>query len=399
MSQMPASDRFQKVRIERMNLTPVFVPFQELVKKAMQAGAGKVGMMLPVEDEWLGGDFVICKLVADDGNVGLGEVFLWLPETGVSPAQVIEVIQAALARYVLGENPFNFQRILDRMDNNVARNEVAKGLLDLALYDLMGKISGAPVCDLIGGAKVKEISLCALVPLMNLDSMVSLAKGFCAGGFRTIRIKLGRSIEDDVRIMRSVREAVGKEVRIRVDYNQAYSPEPAVTAIRAIEKFGIEFAEQPVKAEDYPGMAYVQKNVDTPLMAHEGCFSLRDIITLVELKAIRVVGINSERPGGMTRAIQALDFARERGLSAVLHNQPLGIASAMQIHLAAAKYDALGYATELFGQVMLEDDLITRPIDYGNGRAKLPPGPGWGVDLDEGALEKYATGATLILKA
>ena len=152
-------------------------------------------------------------------------------------------------------------------------------------------------------------------------------------------------------------------------------------------------------ATDYLGMAYVQKNVNVSLMAHEGCFSLRDIVTLVELKAIGVVGINSERPGGVTRALEAIDFARSRGLPAALHNQPLGIASAMHIHLAAAKYDALELATELFGMVMFEHDLLKKPIDYSRGTAKLPSGPGWGVELDEAALERYAAGATLILKA
>ena len=85
-------------------------------------------MAIPAEEEWLGEDFVICQLVTDDDIIGISEVFVWLPETGVSPAQVIEVIQNYLSRYLLNEDPMNIEKINTRMDNNVARNEVAKGL-------------------------------------------------------------------------------------------------------------------------------------------------------------------------------------------------------------------------------------------------------------------------------
>lgn len=382
-------------RIARIELTPLFVPFWEFVRQTMQAGAGGLGMAIAAEEAWLGGDFVICRLVADDGSIGLGEAFVWLPETGVSPEQLIDCIRGALGKYVLGESPFNVERIRHRMDGNVARSEVAKGLLDMACYDMMGRVTGRPASDFMGGRAVGEVPLAALIPLMDPDTMVGLAENFHGDGMRTMRIKLGGGIRDDVRIVERMREAFGDGVRLRVDYNQAYSPAEAVRAIKAIEPFGIDFAEQPVRATDYVGMAHVQRSVDTPLMAHEGCFSLQDIVTLAELGAIGVVGLNSERPGGVTNALRAIDFAERRGMSAVVHNQTLGIASAMQLHLAAARHHSLGHATELFGHVMLEDDLITDPIDYGEGTGKVPAGPGWGIELDEDALEKYATAPTV----
>jgi muconate cycloisomerase len=385
--------------IARIELTPVFVPFREIVKQSMKSGAGGLGMAIPAEEAWLGGDFVVCKLIAEDGRVGLGEAFVWLPETGVSPREVIASILEGVGRYVLGESPFNVERIRNRMDRNVARSEVAKGLLDMACYDLMGQISGRPACDFMGGRTVDEVPLAALIPLMNVDSMVELCRSFREQGMNTFRLKLGRSVQEDEQIVSRIREALGDEIRLRVDYNQAYSPSEAVRAVRATEPFGIDYAEQPVRATDYVGMAAVQSRVSTPLMAHEGCFSLQDIVTLIEMRAIGVVGLNSERPGGVTNALRAIAYAEQRGLGVALHNQPLGIASAMHIHLAAAKHHSLGHATELFGHVMLEDDLIEDPIDYGGGTAKLPQGPGWGVTLDEDALAKYATGPAVTLEA
>ena len=100
----------------------------------------------------------------------------------------------------------------------------------------------------------------------------------------------------------------------------------------------------------------------------------------------------------MTNALRAIDYAEQRGLGVVIHNQSLGIGSAMQLHVAAARHHGLGHATELFGHVMLEDDLILQEIDYSGGRAALPSGPGWGVSLDEEALAKYATGPSVTIE-
>jgi len=384
-------------QISRIELTSLFVPFREGVRQVMQSSTGGLGMAIPAQEPWTGGDFVICKLVADDGTEGLGEAFVWLPETGVLPEQIISVIRKALYKYVLGESPFNIEDINRRMDMNVARNEVAKGLLDIACYDLMGRLSGKPVSELIGGRQLDEIPLAALIPLTDIEEMINLAKGFYESGFGTLRVKLGGGLADDVEIIEEIRAALGDDVRLRVDYNQAYEPEEAVRCIKAIERFAIDCAEQPVAANDYPGMSWVQKRVNTPLMAHEGCFSLTDIEALVELGAIGVVGINAERPGGITKALQAIEFARDMGMGVVIHNQTLGIASAAQLHLAAARHSSLGHDVELFGHVMFEEDLIIDSIDYQGGTATVPDSPGLGVRLDKKALKKYAEGPTVVI--
>jgi muconate cycloisomerase len=386
-------------RVERIELTPLHVPFRAAVRELMAGTRGGLGMAIPAEEPWLGGDFVICRLTADDGSQGLGEAFVWLPETGVSPEQIVETVAKALAPYLLGQSPFDVVRIARRMDDNVARSDVAKGLLDMACYDLMGHVAGRPAHDFMGGRCADELPLAALIPLMKPDEMARMSASFVAGGSGTVRLKLGAGEQADREIVAAVREAVGPAVRLRVDYNQAYAPEAAVRAIRAIEPFGIDCAEQPVRATDTLGMVRVQQRVSVPLMAHEGCFTLQEIVALVELGAVGIVGVNTERPGGVTNALRAIDYAARRGLGVILHNQPLGIASAVQVHLAAARAPDLGHAIELFGHVMLEDDLIVEPLDYSGGRVRVPEGPGFGVVLDEAALARYATAPTRVVEA
>lgn len=383
--------------IERIELLRLHVPFREAVREAMARSEGGLGMAIPAEEPWTGGDFVIARLTAEDGTQGLGEAFVWLPETGVSPAQVADAVQGGLARYVLGASPFDVEALRARMDANVARSEVAKGLLDIACYDLMGRLAGRPACELMGGRGAEALPLAALIPLSEPQEMVDLALAFQRGGTASFRLKLGRGVAADRRIVALAREALGDTARLRVDYNQAYTPDEAVRAIEAIAPYGIDCAEQPVRADDWLGMARVQRAVSVPLMAHEGCFSYTDFTALLELGAVGVLGVNTERPGGITLALRAIDYAARRGLGTVLHNQPLGIASAAQVHLGAARASVLGHAMELFGHVMLEDDLVVEGLDYAGGRVRVPEGPGLGVALDEAAADRYATAAPLVL--
>ena len=95
--------------------------------------------------------------------------------------------------------------------------------------------------------------------------------------------------------------------------------------------------------------------------------------------------------------MRAIDYAARLGLGTILHNQPLGIASAAQVHIAASRAGVLGHDMELFGNVMLEDDLIVDGLDYDGGRIRVPAAAGFGVQLDAAALDRYATAAPVVL--
>ena len=91
--------------ITRIELFPVFVPFQERVRQVLQGGTGKVAMGLDVDDHWLGGDFLVCRMTTENGVVGFGDVYVWLVESSTSPALMAEVIKTQLGRFVLGRSP------------------------------------------------------------------------------------------------------------------------------------------------------------------------------------------------------------------------------------------------------------------------------------------------------
>src|SRR5690606_15445899 len=128
-----------------------------------------LGMALAAEEPWNEADFLLCRLEDEDGVAGWGEAYVWLPETGVSQREMATAIRDHLSRYVLGARPSDVQAIGARMDRNVARNEIAKGVLDIACHELAARQVGRPVHDLLGGATVDRIPLCGLVPIGEPD--------------------------------------------------------------------------------------------------------------------------------------------------------------------------------------------------------------------------------------
>jgi muconate cycloisomerase len=402
MSTSALDDRIATGRaapVVRVELFEAKVPLSSIARSAMAESDNGLGMAIPAEEPWLEADFLLCRLVDEDGVEGWGEAYVWLPETGVSQREMAMAIRDHLARYVLGARPTDVQAIGARMDRNVARNEIAKGLLDIACHELAARQLGRPVHDLIGGAVVDRIPLCALVPLGSPDFVADICGGYQRAGYRSLRIKLGTSPTQDRDVIAAVRERCGDEVRLRVDYNQAYSAPVAARALALLEPFGLDAAEQPLPLGDVLGMVELQRRTPIPLFLHEGFFSVADVVGLLEMGGIGAVGVNGERPGGITGALRTIDYAAARGVGTILHNQPLGIGTATQAHIAAARYDRLGHDPELAGDVMFEQHLTTERYRVEQGCIVLPGGPGWGISVDRDALDDHLIGPPTICSA
>ena len=383
--------------IVAVELFEAAVPLSTLARGAMAQSDNGLGMAIPAEEPWEIADFLLCRLVDEDGIEGWGEAYVWLPETGVSQREMAMAVRDHLARYVLGARPTDVQAIAARMDRNVARNEMAKGVLDIACHELAARQVGRPVHDLIGGAAIDRIPLCGLIPLGDPDSVAGLAAGYQRAGYGTVRIKLGTGPTADRDVIAEVRVRCGDELRIRVDYNQAYSAPTAARALALLEPFGIDAAEQPIPVGDLAAMPSLQRRTSIPLFLHEGFFSVADAVLLLDAGGAGVVGINTERPGGLTGALRMIDHASARGVGTIIHNQPLGIGTAALAHVAAARWDRLGHVPELAGDVMFEQHLTTTRYEVDHGCLVLPGGPGWGITVDRDALDDHLVApATLV---
>ena len=367
-----------------MKITKVEVMATDVPFKGSQENVGEIAL-----GKWKTCRFVIVKVHTDEGIVGHGESapFARLSQLGQKP--IVDVLLDYLAPAVIGKDPFNLEEIWRAMDRATPYAAQAKGAIDMALYDIMGKKTGMPAYNFLGGAVRKEIPLQAIVTLDTLDNMKQASLNWVDKGFKTIRIKLGQGdLKKDVKLVHEIRKAVGDDVKIRVDPNQAYSVKEALKMIPVLEEHDIEIYEQPVLWSDLDGLAQINAATTIPVMPHEAMSSIQDVKALIDHKAVSLFSIKTDRPGGLTKARITRDLAE-------LYNIPCVVMSSVELSVStfasmqfAATLKDLNFACEASGVYEIEDiaDSTDRIV---NGNFIVPDGPGFGVEPDDEKLKYY----------
>ena len=247
---------------------------------------------------------VLVWMHSDGGLVGVGESS-FVPGGGVSeetPESTQAMIDHSLAAVLIGEDPFDVERLHQKMDAVVPRNLVAKCGIDLALWDLMGKALGQPAYKLLGGSFDPRILCTYTLSLDAPEQMAEQAAFRKRQGYKTLVVKIGRDSAADLQRLALVREAVGDEINLRLDANEAYWPEQAIGIIRRMEKYHPEFVEEPVKRWDLNGMAKVARAVGVPISSDESNTSLESVLKIIQTGAAGILNIKISKNGGLTRS-------------------------------------------------------------------------------------------------
>lgn len=338
-------------------------------------------------------EFIITRVHTDEGIHGVGEVPPLPPLSPESQPVIAAMIENWIAPQILGEDPFDVERIWKKMDYVAPTYPMSKAPLDMALYDIMGKSLNVPAHKLLGGATVDKFPLVGLIGIGSEEEVVKEALRFVGEGYTGLRLKIGPG--QDAGNVWAIRDAVGEDVTLRVDGNQGYSVAEAAKAIREMEPFGIELVEQPTPWWDFRGLAEVAAAVDTPIMPHESVFLFSDVKNLFDLGALGVLGLKTYRPGGgLTSARKLLDAARLMGVPCMLHDDvEMGVSLAAAAQFIAARIGDLKFKAELSGYPEWIADYVEKsPLRMEGGYAYVPEGPGLGVELDSAKMEKYTTG-------
>lgn len=367
-----------------MKITKVEIMATDVPFKGSQENVGEIAL-----GKWKTCRFVIVKVHTDEGIIGHGESapFARLSQLGQKP--IVDVLVDYLAPAVIGKDPFDLEAIWRAMDRATPYAAQAKGAIDMALYDIMGKKTGMPAYNFLGGIVRREIPLQAIVTLDTLDNMKEASLNWVDKGFGTIRIKLGLGdLKKDMLLVHEIRKAVGDNVKIRVDPNQAYSVKEALKMIPVLEEHDIEIYEQPVAWDDLDGLAQVNAATFIPVMPHEAMSSIQDVKMLIDHKAVSLFSLKTDRPGGLTKARVTRDLAE-------LYNIPCVVMSSVELSIStfasmqfAATLKDLNFACEASGVYEIEDiaDSADRIV---NGKFIVPHGPGFGVEPDEDKLKYY----------
>ena len=287
---------------------------------------------------------LIVKVTAEDGTEGYGEA----PPTAVITGDTKESIEAAIRYYIApsitGMDLDDLPAIMAKMEKCLAKNTTAKAAVDIALYDLYAKLQKKPLFRLLGekdpSAVKTELETDITISVNDTDEMVRDSVKAVGEGFRILKVKVGKGGEKDVERIREIRKAVGKDVVIRVDANQGWTREEAVSTITAMEDagLGIELVEQPVSYHDFKGMQYVTAHVQTPILADESVFSYEDGVRVMEEHGADLVNIKLMKTGGIHEAVKICDAADRFGIKCMIGCMlESKVSVSAGVHLAAAR--------------------------------------------------------------
>ena len=342
----------------------------------------------------------IVKVTSDTGHVGWGE--------GYGPANIIKAGIEHLTPFVLGQNPLETETIWSTMYRRTldfARSGVlvsAMSAVDVALWDLKGKILEQPVHLLLGGKKRDTIVPYAtgmyFINGENLCEVLSKeAKYYASLGFKGMKMKVGLGIDEDIENVKLVREAIGPKIDLMIDANHAYNLREAVTLAKAVERYNIYWFEEPISPEYYGQYAELRTKTTIPIAGGE-CEYLRfGFQTLLSSKSVDIVQPDICASGGLTEAKRIAVLASVYGVEIVPHTWGTGIAIATAAHFIANLETMPGrlktpncYMEYDRTENGLRDELTSTDMVVENGKIKISDAPGLGFELNEEALHKYA---------
>lgn len=342
---------------------------------------------------------VVVELFTNQGIVGVGETDPELMFTGESQGTVITVLREHIGPAVLGMDPFDLEALHAKMDTICVGNYFAKASIDLACHDIQGKCLNVPVYKLLGGAVQERISIMWSLGSSPVDSNVRDAVAKVEEGYKTIGLKIGSlTPEQDVERVQAVRKAVGGDVRIRCDANQAWTPLTAVSTIKRLEEFNIAMIEQPVPAWDVDGMAEVRASVNIPVGVDEGLCSPRDALRLVQAKAADFFSIKTTKLGGLLPSRKVAAIVEAAGGGIFMNSMiEMGISVMSGLNFAVSSRNLFPVGHALTSVRRLKDDILKEPVPY-DGTEILAPKDrvGLGVELNEEKMDRYGIGETWV---
>lgn len=325
-------------------------------------------------------DTVVVKVTTDEGISGVGESSPIEFVTGESVDTAILVIKA-IAKQLIGMDPLDIEAVHHVMDRFITNNTAAKAGIDIALYDIKGKVMNAPLYKVLGGFS-NQVETDITLSIAEPEEMAQAAKEKVEKGFKILKVKAGIDPEKDIEAIRLIREAVGSGIKLRMDANQGWTSAEAVRVMNAVEKFGVHAVEQPRPYWDIDGTAYIRSKVNVKVMVDESVFSPVDAIKVVKKEAADIINIKLMKSGGIYKAEQINAIAEAAGLTCMVGcmlESRIGIAAGA--HFVASKKNILDADLDGF-MICKECEGISGGFDIEGGTMTLSDKPGIGVDAN-----------------
>jgi o-succinylbenzoate synthase len=320
---------------------------------------------------------IMIRIENEDGISGYGEACP-LPDFSGETHDVIKImIDKYYSPILINKNLFDLELIHKELDSRYPANNTAKAAIDIALYDLIGKMLNIPIYKLLGGLYRNHVDLGAAIGMGDPEYISKKAVKYIEQGMQAIKLKVGSDIKNDIETVKQVRDRLGSSVKIRIDANAGYSPKDALKVLKHIDRWDIDYVEQPIAAWDHEGLSLLRKAVSIPIMVDESLCTIADAVTLIRREAADLFGIKLIKHGGIFKTKKITILAESNGIDCILISPwETQIGQAAGVHLALASPSFNG--PHDLGTKELRDD-PTIGLEESHGVIKKPKGPGLGV--------------------
>ena len=334
---------------------------------------------------------VLIKVTTEDGFIGWGEATTigGLGYGDESPESVKTNIDTYFAPLLKSLSGLNVAQTIQTIKKNINGNRFAKCAIQTALIDIQAQRLGLPLSELLGGRLRNSIPV--LWVLASGDTAKDIAEAeqmIAAKRHNFFKLKIGsRSVEADVEHVLAIKKALGADISIRVDVNRAWSELEAIQGIQLLQNGGIDLIEQPCAIDNIDAMQRLTRKFDIAIMADESLYGPHSAYVLAKQNAASVFAVKIAQSGGLMEACEIAKIAKLAGIDlygGTMLEGPIGsIASA---HVFST-FENLAYGTELFGPLLLTEDILKTPLQYQNFELVIPSGAGLGIEVDEDKID------------
>jgi len=363
--------------IKKITAIPVLGPRKQVYGRVYESGLGAAVMS----------EHGIILIETDSGIVGIGEISSIFKRRGKLLCREVDEI---LAPTLIGEDPFRIAYLVRKMESALDGSEPAKAGLEMALFDIVGKALNTPVYNLLGGMVRERIALSYSIPFGTPEEMAAFGAEKVREGHRTVKVKVGRDRTSDVSAVKEVRNAIGLDVKLRIDANMGWrTAKEAISIIHEMEKYNPEIVEQPLPPRELDAIAEIRRAVTVPIMVDESVWGPRDAMEVIRRGAADVVNVYVSESGGLLNASRIFSTCELAGIPCMIGSMPeFGIGTAAHIHLGVAMTN-LGPDSDACGVLYHAEDLLTEPLKIERGFSYPPVGPGLGVSINPQTLERW----------
>lgn len=333
----------------------------------------------------------LVKVTTDDGVVGWGEATTigGLGYGDESPESIRTNIESYFAPLMKSLPTANLAQILHAIKKNIQGNRFAKCAIQTALLDIHAQRLGLPLSEVLGGRLRDSVPVLWVLASGDTNQDIAEAQQMLkAKRHNMFKLKIGsRAVEEDVEHVLAIKQALGAQVSIRVDVNQAWTELEANKGIRLLQAGGIDLIEQPCRIENDDAMARLTCKFDIAVMADESLKGPDTAYRLAKHNTASVFAVKIAQSGGLLESCEVARLAQLAGIDlygGTMLEGPVGTMAAAHVF---STFENLAYGTELFGPLLLTEQVLKTPLKYENFELNIPNKPGMGIDLDEDKID------------